>query len=65
MFNVRKGETDIHAYTAVFSPQFQDILSRVRNTYAVMAKMKRRRTCSYSFAYIYIYIYIYMYTYIL
>jgi len=58
MFNVCKGETDIHAYTAVFSLQLQDILSCVRNTYAITAKIKRRRTCAYSFAHIYVYIYI-------
>ena len=57
MFNVCKGETDIHAYTTIFSPQFLIILSRVRNTYAITAEIKRRRTCAYSFAYICIHIY--------
>lgn len=58
MFNVCKGETNIHAYIAELSPQLQDILSYVRNTYAVTAEVKSRWTCAYSFAYIYVYIYI-------
>ena len=56
MFNVRKGETNIHVHIAVFAPQLQDILSCVRNTYAVTVEVKSR-TCAYSFAYVYMYTY--------
>jgi len=58
MFNVCLGETNIHAHTAVFSTQLESILSCVRNTYAVTAEVKSRRTCAYSFAYMYMYTYI-------
>lgn len=58
MFNVCKGETNIHAHIAVRCPTLQDILSGVRNTYALTAEVKSRRTSAYSFAQIYVYIYI-------